>query len=390
MSEERGGESTGQEKRHGASEHKKRKARERGQVARAPDVIKLVLVGAAALVLLVPGSLVVRFPVEWVAGELAYAGTPSIAHALSSALGCLGGLAGGLLLLSFLGGLGGLVPGGWSISTEPLSPDPGRLNPIKGAKSLFAPKRLVETLKSVLKLLVIGGAGTAAFLYWDPKIDRLPDTVAPDWTLGLHAIVWIFGVCVLAAVVLVVLDVPLQAWIYRRDLRMTDQELRDEQKETEVSPLVRRKLRQAQARLARARMMEELPRASVVAVNPTHYAVALRYRRGADIAPVVVAKGAGLLAQRIRKTATQHGIPILSAPPLARALYYHSILGETVPAVLYRACAEVLAYVWRLDLWAAGKGAEPALPSDEDLGVDSRLDPLSGRESPGKSIDAVS
>lgn len=370
------GDSSGLEKKHAASEHKRRKARERGQVARAPDVIKLVVIGAATLVLLVPGSLAVRLPIEWVMAELAHAGEMSIAHALRAALGCLGGLAGGQLLVSFLGGLGGLVPGGWNASIEPLAVDVSRLNPVKGSKNLFAPKRTFEVLKAVLKFAVIGGAGTAAFLYWNPTIDRLPDTAAPDWSLGLRAIVGILAVCVLAAAVLVVLDVPLQAWMYRRNLRMTDRELRDEQKETEISPLVRRKLRQAQIRVARARMMEDLPRASVVAVNPTHYAIALRYRRGTDMAPVLIAKGAGLLAQRIRKTAVRYGIPIVSAPPLARALYYHGTLGATVPAVLYRACAEVLAYVWRLDLWASGHGAEPTPPAPGELAVDPRLDPL--------------
>ncbi|HEX7326795.1 MAG TPA: flagellar type III secretion system protein FlhB [Rhodanobacteraceae bacterium] len=376
MAEEQGdSDGGGQEKKHAASEHKRHKARERGQVARAPDIIKLALVGVAALALLVPGSLLVRYPVTWITGELSHAGTMSIASALGAVATCLEGLAGGLLLVAFVGGLVGLAPGGWSASMQPLAPDVSRLNPAKGLKSLFAPKRLVETLKAILKFAIIGGAGSLAFLYWNPRIDHLPETAAPNWSLGLHAVVGILAVCVVAAAAIVVLDVPLQKWIFNRDLRMTDRELRDEQKETEVSPLVRRKLRQAQIRLARARMMEELPRASVVAVNPTHYAVALRYRRGTDIAPVMVAKGAGLLAQHIREVALQYGVPVVAAPPLARALYHHGTLGETVPNVLYRACAEVLAYVWRLDQWAAGHGAEPEPPTEADLGVDKRLDP---------------
>lgn len=369
------GSDSGQEKKHDASEHKRHEAAKRGQVARAPDAIKLALVSIAALALLVPGSLLVRYPMTWVTSELAHAGTTSIATAMGAVATCLEGLASGLLLVALVGGLAGLAPGGWSVSLQPLVPDVSRLDPVKGFKNLFAPKRLAETFKAILKFAIIGGAGTLAFLYWNPRVDHLPNTAAPDWALGLHAIVSVLVVCVIAAAVIVVLDMPLQKWIFNRDLRMTDQELRDEQKETEVSPLVRRKLRQAQIRIARARMMEELPRASVVAVNPTHYAVALRYRRGTDIAPVMVAKGAGLLAQHIREVALQYGVPIVAAPPLARALYYHGTLGETVPNALYRACAEVLAYVWRLDRWAAGQGIEPEPPTDADLGVDQRLDP---------------
>lgn len=365
------------EKRHTATERKRKKARTEGRVARAPDVIKLALVGAMVLILLVPGSILVRFPLEWVTADLANLATLSIAGALEAAAACLAGLAALILVITFVGAAGGLVPGGWNVSAKALVPDFSRLNPVTGIKNLFSPRRLVETLKAVLKFLVIGGAGVAAFLHWQQPIYALLRTAQPDWAFGLHALVWIMVVCALAAAVLVMLDVPLQAWMYGRDLRMTDKELRDEQKETEVSPWVRRKLRQAQARIARARMMDKLPQASVVAVNPSHYAVALRYRRATDVAPVVIATGAGRLAERICQAARRHGIPIVAAPPLARALYYHSIPGECVPAALYRACAEILAYVWRLELWMAGQGAEPEAPSETDLDVDRRLDPQS-------------
>lgn len=364
-----------EEKKHDATEQKKNKAREEGQVARAPDVIKLVLMGTFFLIALLPGSALIRWILKWVPGELAHAGTLSIAKALHMALISLGSLCILLIALSCVGAVSGLVPGGWSPSAKPVTPDFNRLNPAKGLKNMFSPKRLTETLKSILKFLLVGGAGLMAFMYWKAKITALPNTAAPDWTLGLHAIVWMLGVCVLATIFLVALDTPLQAWFHRRDLRMTDKELRDEQKDTDVSPEVRQKLRQAQSRIARGRMMEQLPQSSAVAVNPTHYAVAIRYRRQTDVAPVVIALGAGKLAQRICKIARRHGIPIVSAPPLARALYYHGTPGEQIPTALYQACAEVLAYVWRLNMWAAGQGEAPKLPTEADLAVDERLDP---------------
>lgn len=374
-------ESGTEEKKHEATQRKRDKAREEGQVARAPDMIKLMLLIAFFLVALLPGSMLIHWILRWVPGELAHAGTLSIASAMHMTLMSLGALSILLIGLSLLGALSGFVPGGWSASAKPITPDISRISPAKGLKNMFSPKRLTETLKSLLKFLLVGGAGLLAFLFWKTRITALPHTATPDWTLGLHAIVWILGVCVLATVFLVALDTPLQAWFHKRELRMTDKELRDEQKETDVNPQVRQRLRQAQARAARARMMEQLPEASAVVVNPSHYAVAFRYRSHRDTAPVVIAAGVGRLAERICKIARRHGIPIVSAPPLARALYYHSTPGETIPTALYQACAEVLAYVWRLNMWAAGQGEAPVPPSDEDLAVDKRLDPKTRFES---------
>lgn len=377
---EDGDESAGEEKKHEASQRKNDRAREEGQVARAPDMIKLVLILSFFLIALLPGSVFVSWVLRWVPGVLAHAGTMPLSSALHFAATSLGALSMLLFALSVLGAMSGFIPGGWSASTKPITPDASRLSPAKGVKNLFSPKRLTETLKAMLKFIVIGGAGLFAFLLWKTRLTALPHTATPDWTLGLYAIVWILGVCVLATVFIVALDTPLQAWFHRRDLRMTDKEVRDEQKETDVNPHVRRRLRQAQARVARARMMEQLPQASAVVVNPSHYAVAFRYRRLRDPAPIVIAAGAGRLAERICKIARRHGIPVVSAPPLARALYFHGVPGEAIPTSLYQACAEVLAYVWRLNLWLSGQGEPPQPPREADLAVDERLDPVALRQ----------
>lgn len=377
---ESSGESGSEEKKHDASPRRKEKAREDGQVARSPDFAKFALMSSFFLLALLPGSALVHWTFQWVPEVLEHAGDMTVSAGLGLALDCMGGLSILLLILCFIGALGGLVPGGWNVSTKPVTPDFNKLNPAKGFKNLFSPKRLTETLKSLLKFVIIGGAGTVAFLYWEPQLTSLTRTAAPDWTLGLRSVVWILGVCVLSSVLIVAVDTPLQAWFHRRDLRMTDKEIRDEMKETEINPQVKRKMRQAAARAAKARMMEQLPKASAVVVNPSHYAVALRYRQNLDTAPVVVAAGVGRLSERIRKIARQNRIPIVSAPPLARALYYHVPPGEPVPAALYQACAEVLAYVWRLHLSVSGQGPVPDLPDETALAVDPLLDPVARKQ----------
>lgn len=369
------GDDSGEEKKHDATEQKRTQAREKGQVARAPDAIKLVLMIVFFLFALLPGSALTRWVTRSVLWELSNAGTITIPQALHFALYSFGMLSLCLLVLSLLGAMSGFVPGGWSASAKPITPDFSKLNPAKGFKKMFSPKRLTETLKSILKFFVIGGAGFTSFMLWKPVIMALPAMAAPNWTLGFHAIIWTIGVCVLGTIVIVAIDTPMQSYFHGRDLRMTEKEVRDEQKDTNVSPEVRSRQKQAQSKAARARMMEQLPESSAIVVNPEHYAVAFRYREERDDAPVVIATGAGRLADKIRDTARHNGIPIVSAPPLARALYYHGIPGERIPTALYKACAEVLSYVYQLNLWAEGSGQEPVPPTESALEVDRRLDP---------------
>jgi flagellar biosynthetic protein FlhB len=168
-------------------------------------------------------------------------------------------------------------------------------------------------------------------------------------------------------------DVPFQVWDHGRKLRMTREEVRQESRETEGDPQVKQRIRTQQREMARRRMMSEIPKADVVVTNPTHYAVALRYQGNSMRAPQVVAKGAHLLAQRIGALAREHDVPVLEAPPLARALYRHADLGEEVPAALYTAVAEVLAYVYQLRRQQEAGGPMPPPPGT--LPVPLELDP---------------
>ncbi|HCN70224.1 MAG TPA: flagellar biosynthetic protein FlhB, partial [Pusillimonas sp.] len=180
---------------------------------------------------------------------------------------------------------------------------------------------------------------------------------------------------IVAALLLIVfIDVPWQLFSHHKKLRMSRQDVKQEHKENDGDPHVKARIRQQQRAMARRRMMAEVPKADVIVTNPTHYAVALKYEAGGSGAPCVVAKGSGLIAARIRELAQEHGVPQLSAPPLARALHEHVELGQEIPADLYKAVAEVLAWVFQLRSWNEGLGAEPQHPSD--LPVPDALDPL--------------
>jgi flagellar biosynthetic protein FlhB len=179
-------------------------------------------------------------------------------------------------------------------------------------------------------------------------------------------------VCSLAVIALI--DAPYQMWHYANKLKMTREEVRQEHKEAEGDPHIKAKIRQLQREMARRRMMTEIPKADVVVTNPTHFAVALKYAEGKMRAPTVIAKGADDVAAKIREIAAENNVPLLEAPPLARALYKHTDLGDEIPASLYTAVAEVLAYVFQLRAFKKNGGMRPHEP--DDIAVPPELDPL--------------
>jgi flagellar biosynthetic protein FlhB len=237
--------------------------------------------------------------------------------------------------------------GGFLIAWEALSPKFTNLNPLNGLKNLFSPRSLVELVKSLLKLLVVV---YIAYLIIRAEQDRfLPlidspvlDSVALLGSLAMKILVQ----SSLAMLVLSILDYAYQRWQYRRDLMMTKQEVKEEQKQSEGNPQIKARIRSLQRAMARRRMMAKVPKATVVITNPTHYAVALQYHKGLE-APQVVAKGQNLIAHRIVKLARKHHVPVVPNPPLARALYQQVELEGQIPLTLYRAVAKVLAFVFQ-------------------------------------------
>lgn len=347
-------------------------ARERGEVARSRD-----LAGAAVTLLVMLALVLATWPSARGAAALFRIGLDYRPETLLGAQGMTDALASaawaGLLILalplavSVLAALAGtLALGGWVFSGDALTPKPERFNPVKGFKRMFSLRGLVELGKALGKFLVVA-AITGILLSWlAPRLGSLAVEPAPAGvrraisTIGWSGVAIASGLLLIAAV-----DVPWQWFDFRRRLRMTREELKREQKETDGNPEVRSRIRSLQQQMARRKMMADVPKADVVVTNPTHYAVALRYDGKRARAPVVVAKGAELLAARIREIAVEHRVAILESPPLARALYRHVEIGAEIPAALYLAVAQVLAYVYRLREAARTGGLVPEPPRPE-------------------------
>lgn len=255
-----------------------------------------------------------------------------------------------LLLVMVIAALAAPVMlGGWAFSWESLKPKFGRLDPLQGFKRMFALHGLVELAKSLLKVALIALVTLAIFKAFKADLEGLvSEDLQPALADGLGFLWWSALLLSVSLVVLAGIDVPYQLWEHRRKLRMTLQELKDELKESEGRPEIKSKIRQLQREHAQRRMMEEVPKADVVVTNPTHFAVALKYDQARGRAPKVVAKGADLIAAQIRTRAISAGVPLVAAPPLARALYYSTELGQEIPQGLYLAVAQVLAYVYQL------------------------------------------
>jgi flagellar biosynthetic protein FlhB len=238
---------------------------------------------------------------------------------------------------------------GFLVTTEPLVPKFERIDPIAGLRRLISFRSIFRLFVSLGKLAIVGGT---IYLYLSRKINELPllMDMAP-MQVFVYMLKSMFMVMLLTALVLVVLaaiDYGYQRYQHERDLRMTPEQVREELKRTEGDPLVKARVRQIQRDLARRRMMQDVPKADVVVRNPTHFAVALKYEAKTMKAPKVVAKGMNLIAERILEIARENRVPTVENKPLARALYKMVDLGDEIPVKLYRAVAEVLAYVYQL------------------------------------------
>jgi flagellar biosynthesis protein FlhB len=256
-----------------------------------------------------------------------------------------------------------LALGGWAFSTKALKPDLNRLSPVKGFGRMVSARSLMELGKALGKFAVVGTAG--ALVLWF-NTDRLLGLGGEPVQIAVVHAIYIAGqalIALTAAMVLIAaVDVPFQLWQYHKDMRMTREQIKREHKESEGSPEVKGRIRALQRELAERRMMDDVPKADVVVVNPTHYAVALRYDEKTMRAPQVVAKGVDLMAARIREVATEHGVAIFEAPPLARALHRSVQIGDEIPTGLYVAVARVLTYIFQLRAAMRDRQPRPAPP----------------------------
>lgn len=236
---------------------------------------------------------------------------------------------------------------GISFSLEAVKPTFSKLNPMNGLKKLFSLRSFLELVKSILKLLIIGYTAYSVYASEHDSVLNLMKgdlglTIRTLGSLSLRIVLRVGGIMLLLSL----LDYYYQRWQHQRDLRMTKQEVKEEHKQSEGNPQIKSRIRSIQRSLARRRMMANIPKASVVITNPTHFAVALQYDSNME-APRVVARGMDFLAKNIIKTARKHGVPVLQNPPLARALYHQVKLDEVIPADLYKAVAKILAYIYQ-------------------------------------------
>jgi len=288
-----------------------------------------------------------------------------------------------IFLLTVVGAImAPIVIGGFNFTGKPLQPNFEKMDPLKGIQRIFSVNGVAELVKAVLKSLLVG-----LVIWWVIRHEQ--DTLFALISMPIEAGVPEMVHEILAASLMIVggmaiisaIDVPFQLWQYYKKLRMTKEELKQEGKEQEGSPEVKGRIRRQQMDMARRRMMQDVPTADVVVTNPTHYAVALKYDSKNMAAPQIVAKGMNLIAANIRELAEQNKVPVLEAPPLARALYKHAEIGEQIPATLYTAVAEVMAYVYQLSQYLSGNMTAPEAPTNIEVPKD--MDPGSPDERDG-------
>ncbi len=331
------------------------KAREEGQVAKSQEVASALILLAALGLFLFTGSRFLRLPAELMRhiyqGDMARNLDPAGLYALfllslKQMFLLLGPF---LLLMLFVGIAANLMQVGFKITPKALQPKLSKLNPISGFQNRFLSLRpLVELVKSLLK---IGLLAYIAYVVYRRNFDGFfalqnqPVDVVLAFTARVSfAILWRCGLLML---VLALCDYLYQRWDFMENQKMTKQEVKDEMKQSEGDPQVKSRIRSMQMSVARQRMMQAVPKADVVITNPTHIAVALAYDQEKDEAPVVLAKGAGLVAEKIKRVAREHGIPVIEDKPLARLLFKMVEINQMIPENLYQAVAEVLAYVYR-------------------------------------------
>ncbi|MEM1261494.1 MAG: flagellar biosynthesis protein FlhB [Pseudomonadota bacterium] len=369
---------TAQERTEQATPKRLADAKKKGQVARSKELATALVMIVAALYMLLGGpaigaALGASMERLLTLPRQRLLNAETMLHEFSWALGTAGlSLISLFACLAVAAVFASVALGGWSFSTQALGFKWERLDPIKGLGRIFSARGLIELAKAMGKFLLVGAAAVVWLHLLSPELLSLSyrnvgEALAAVGELAAWSLLLLSATLILIALI----DVPFQLWQHAKNLRMTRQEVRDEQKDTDGRPEVKARIRQLQQQQASARMMDAVPDASVVITNPDHYAVAVRYDAETMAAPVVVARGRDLLAEKIKERAHAHRVPVFEAPPLARALFRHARLGQQIPYQLYRACAEVLAYLARLDSWRTGE-PWPERPVPE---VDPTLDP---------------
>ncbi|HPW83558.1 MAG TPA: EscU/YscU/HrcU family type III secretion system export apparatus switch protein [Rhodoferax sp.] len=362
-----------------ASERKLRKAREDGQVSRSTDLSHLAVLGAGALAVMLLAPLLfeqlkldIARKLTFDASSVLQPGSMLTRLGDSTSVG-LAGCAAFAAIVTAASIVSAIASGGWVNSLKPLMPDFSRINPLKGFGNLFTKKRFLDTAK-MLVLMGILFAIAAVFLS-NGLQTQASLILQPSSSAIAHLVQWLtggIGLLLLVILLAAMVDVPLQSFLHKDQMKMSHQEVKEEGKESDGNPQMKGKMRQRQRELAQKSSVNAVPKADFVVMNPTHFAVAIQYDEKTMSAPRVISKGADLLALKIRDIAKHHSIPVLQSPMLARALYANAELDQDIPSALYTAVAQVLAYVYRLRAAMRGDGPmpgdvpQPAVPPELD------------------------
>nr|WP_210423841.1 flagellar biosynthesis protein FlhB [Dickeya sp. CFBP 2040] len=367
------------EKTEAPTPQRTEKAREEGQIPRSRELTSVLMLIAGLAILWGTGSSMAGRLADMMAKGLSFDHNfISDERLIISHVGMLINQM-ALALVPILCGLvlvalaAPILLGGLIFSTKAISFDFGKMNPLSGLKRIFSTHVLAELFKAILKAVVVGLITYWFLLHnWNDMLHLVSEpmgtAIKDAMNIAFLCCFWV----ILGLFPMVAFDVAWQIWSHIKRLRMSKQEIRDEYKEHEGDPHIKGRIRQQQRAIAQRRMMSDVPKADVIVTNPTHYAVALKYDEKKMHAPKVLAKGADRIAQRIRELGSENRIPILEAPPLARALYRHTEVGQHIPTGLYAAVAEVLSWVYQLKRWKREGGLIPRKP--KNLPVPDALD----------------
>lgn len=368
------------EKTEEASPKRLEQAREEGDVPRSRELSTCtILLAAGGALWIFGGGLVMQLGKVLISGltldrALIYDPALLVAQIGTSLVDVMIALSpiAALLLIAALGSP--MLIGGWLFSGKALQPNFKRMNPLSGLGNMVSARAGVELVKAILKATIVGSVALIVVSSQKNAIFGLALEPLNQGSAHLGHMLIISFISIVGALILIAaIDAPYQVWHYANKLKMTHQEVVQESKEANGNPQIKAKIRAQQREMARRRMMAEVPTADVVVTNPTHFSVALKYKEGGNGAPIVVAKGADMVAAKIRELALEHHVPLLEAPPLARALFKHTEIGDQIPEALYSAVAEVLAYVFQLRSFRQHGGNRPLIPAD--LQVPPELDP---------------
>ncbi|WP_028771715.1 flagellar biosynthesis protein FlhB [Shewanella waksmanii] len=355
-----------QEKTEEATPRRQQQAREKGQVARSKELGTSAVLMAAAVgfAMLGPGlasalhslmeNLFIMDRAEIYDTNSMFLVWELVGQELAVPMLTL------ILFMALVAFIGNIVLGGITFSVKAFMPKTNKMNPMSGFKRMFGVQALVELTKGIAKFSVVAAMAYFLLSYYFNDILTLSQGYLPSNVYdALDLLIWMFIVLCSSTVIIVIIDVPFQIWNHSKQLRMTKQEVKDEYKDTEGKPEVKGRIRQLQHEMAQRRMMAEVPNADVIVVNPEHYAVAVKYDAVKATAPFVVAKGVDDVAFKIREIAREHEVAIVSAPPLARAIFHTTKIDQEIPEGLFTAVAQVLAYVFQLRQFQKHGGKRP-------------------------------